>query len=367
MPRLPQGLTRRRVRTKSGVSKVWVWRRTIAGKDVRVALGTDYSKALVEYRRLEVEGPPMPAPATSLAAPPPTVETFSRRWLAEYASTQRTKRYRDQTEQRMRDYLWPNLGAMPLADLKPSDIRCLNATLEAKRVGLVTRRRTLEDLRCMLRYGAEEAGVLERSPWVSGKKGLLPRLPESAPEPLNEMELAEVVRVAPERWKPVLLMLAYTGLRWGELRALRWKDVREAPYPHLVISRSHSGPTKSRRVREVPLLPEAQEVLNALTRSTGTVFSLPETASWIRRHVIRHSWVKDFHVHRLRHTFACRYLERGGSIETLQQVLGHSTVKLTERYARLRPEVVAAEVRKISRDGTVDGTVPAVAASESRN
>lgn len=130
----------------------------------------------------------------------------------------------------------------------------------------------------------------------------------------------------------------------GELRALRWRDVRESPYPHMVVSKSHDGPTKSRKVREVPLLPEAQDVLDSLTGRTGTVFSLPETASWIRRHVIGHSRVKDFHVHRLRHTFACRYLERGGSLEALQRMLGHSTVRLTERYGRLRPEVVAAEV-----------------------
>jgi integrase len=186
----------------------------------------------------------------------------------------------------------------------------------------------------------------------------------STPHPLNDIELAEVVKAAPENWKPVLLMLAYTGLRWGELRALRWRDVRESPYPHMVVSKSHDGPTKSRKVREVPLLPEAQDVLDSLTGRTGTVFSLPETASWIRRHVIGHSRVKDFHVHRLRHTFACRYLERGGSLEALQRMLGHSTVRLTERYGRLRPEVVAAEVRRVGRDGTVDGTVTVPSASE---
>jgi integrase len=332
-----------------------------------VSLGSDYGKALAEYRRLEIEGPPGPAPTPPVAAPPLTVEGFSRRWLAEYAATQRTKRYLAQTDQRMRDYLWPGLGSTPLMDLRAADIRRLSAELETAGVGLVTRRRLLEDVRCMLRYAVEEAGVLGRSPWVSGKKGLLPRLPESAPDPLNEMELAEVIRVVPDQWKPVLLMLAYTGLRWGELRALRWKDVREAPYPHLVVSRSHDGPTKSRKVREVPLKPQAEEVLNTLTKGTGTVFSLPETASWIRRHVIRHSWVKDFHVHRLRHTFACRYLEGGGSIEALQQILGHSTVKLTERYGRLRPEIVAAEARKIGRVGTVVVTVPVPADSESRN
>jgi integrase len=336
----------------------------VEGKEHRVSLGSDYGIALAEYRRLEREGPQKPQPVESLPSVPVSVEVFSRRWLAEYAATQRTERYRAQTEQRMRDYLWPLLGATPLSDLKASDIRRLNAELDHRKVGLVTRRRTLEDVRCMLRYAVEEANVLERSPWVSGKKGLLPKLPETAPDPLNEIELAQAVKAAPGKWKPVLLMLAYTGLRWGELRAIRWKDVRESPYPHLVVSKSHDGPTKSRRVREVPLLPEAQAVLDSLPRGSGAVFSLPETASWIRRYVIRHSRVKDFHVHRLRHTFACWYLERGGSLETLQRVLGHSTVKLTERYGRLRPEVVAAEVRKIGRDGTVNGTVAVSAGSE---
>jgi len=157
----------------------------------------------------------------------------------------------------------------------------------------------------MLRYAVEEAEVLGRSPW---RPQILPALPEAEPRPLNELELAGAVRVLPNRWRLVILFLAFTGLRWGELRALRWADVKETPYSHLVVSRSHSGPTKSGKVREIALLTEAQEVLAALDRGSRHIFALPETASWLRRHVIDHSWVKDFHVHRLRHTFACRWV-----------------------------------------------------------
>src|SRR5439155_20850827 len=116
---------------------------------------------------------------------PLTVEAFSKRWLAEYAATRRTVRGHDQAEQRFRDYLWPTLGADLLPDLKAADVRRLHAKLEADGVGLVTRRRVLEDLRCCLRYATEEAEVLPRSPW---RRGLLPSLPDAAPRGLNELE-----------------------------------------------------------------------------------------------------------------------------------------------------------------------------------
>jgi site-specific recombinase XerD len=80
--------------------------------------------------------------------------------------------------------------------------------------------------------------------------------------------------------------------------------------------------------------------------------------------------VKDiaFHVHRLRHTYACRYLEAGGTLERLQRILGHSTIKLTECYGRLRPHAVAAEVARINRaiTGTITGTMTASESSEAR-
>ena len=84
---------------------------------------------------------------------------------------------------------------------------------------------------------------------------------------------------------------------------------------------------------------------------------LGETACFLRRYVLQHSWVSGFHVHRLRDTFACRWLERGGSKEVLQELLGHSSMLVTEKYGRLNPASVAAEVAKITQHGTLSGTV----------
>ena len=57
--------------------------------------------------------------------------------------------------------------------------------------------------------------------------------------------------------------------------------------------------------------------------------------------------VEGFHVQQTRHTFACQWLERGGSLAALQQLLGHASIVTTQRYARLTDEAVMREAQRL--------------------
>jgi integrase-like protein len=104
------------------------------------------------------------------------------------------------------------------------------------------------------------------------------------------------------------------------------------------MSASHQ--TKSGKVRRVPIREEFCGRVGRLVPFTSHgAFS---------RQVAKLSGVR-FHVHQLRHTFACRWLERGGSLAALQELLGHSTVVTTQGYGRLAEPHVQAEAARVGR------------------
>ena len=150
----------------------------------------------------------------------------------------------------------------------------------------------------------------------------------------------------------------YTGLRKGELAALRWDDVN-------VDNASGRRPAELRRtdqgrdVRHVPIVDALLPVLRAgrLKCPMGLVFpsevgSMRDPASRIFRETFHRVLVAAGlgpaerggkvrpHVtfHGLRHTFASHWVMKGGDLFKLQKILGHKSAQMTMRYAHLAPE-----------------------------
>jgi integrase len=70
-------------------------------------------------------------------------------------------------------------------------------------------------------------------------------------------------------------------------------------------------------------------------------------ADGFAKQVQRRTDLEGFHAHQLRHTFACRWLEAGGSLAALQEILGHASIVTTQRYGRLGEAHVRAEAERI--------------------
>jgi len=168
----------------------------------------------------------------------------------------------------------------------------------------------------------------------------MPRLQERPPDRLTDDE-AEQLRRLPEPHGFVCRLALGTGMRWGELTRVQASDVERG---FLVVHQ-----TKSRKVRRVPLESELLgEVRGRVGRLVGFAVSSPGSFARVVRN---NTSIERFHVHQTRHTFACQWLERGGSLAALQQILGHASIETTQRYARLTDEVVMREMTRLAGNG----------------
>ena len=166
----------------------------------------------------------------------------------------------------------------------------------------------------------------------------MPRVQERPPDRLSEEEVQRLASIS-EPWGFVMRLGLGTGMRWGEMVRARASDVSEGV---LTVSQTKSG-----RVRRVPLPPEL-----ALEIRGRVGLLVPQKNYWHSVLRIRRlSGVLRFHPHQLRHTFACRWLERGGSLASLQQMLGHVSIVTTQRYAKLTDEPVQSEAARVMGNG----------------
>lgn len=311
------------------------------GKEKWISLGSEFSEADLRYRQLKALGPRL--------IRQPTVKSLSETWVREYVGTRRNQQGQKLASQRLRDHILPVLGNKLLCEVTTADIRRLRVAVEAKDLSPRTVCHVLSDVRCLFGYAVNETRVIDKSPFT---RRLMPVVQEKEPVPLSEREIARVLQMVSTKHQLLIRLALETGLRYGELRSLRWEDVVFCERPHVIVRRSHDGPTKSRKVRRVPLTKTAEILLRGATRRSEWIFPGRSDGRIGRDPGRLNEFIKksvpDFHFHRLRHTFACRFLEGGGSSEALRVILGHSTVRLTERYGRLSDVAVWEETRSLS-------------------
>jgi len=288
-----------------------------------------------------------PAPAKE------TVSTFLDTWLEGTRSSLRPRTYVSYS-QIVRDHLKPTLGRIPLARLQPHQVQQLYSHL----ISSGRAPKTVRNVHVTLHRALAQAQRWRLVPTNVADLIDPPRLSRREMKALSPEQARQVLDVARDDDLAALWTVALTtGLRQGELLALRWPDVdldrRSLRVVASLIRVVGQAPQlvepKSRRSRrQVELSRAAVDALRkhrAKDPSIGFVFARPDgrplsvTTTWKRwRALLERAEVPPMAFHGARHTAATLLLSRGVHPKIVSEMLGHSTVAITlDVYSHVTP------------------------------
>lgn len=192
---------------------------------------------------------------------------------------------------------------------------------------------------------------------------------------LSEQEQKDFMQeMAKDYYYEFVSLLLCTGMRIGEAAALTWSDI---DYKQNVIhvtktvtfnedsTMSIGSPKSEAGKRDIPLNDTIKRVLSDQRKKLGNVLPMNENRVFtsvyggiVHNHAINRAIsealarleeqggpIEHFTAHALRDTFATRYIEQGGSPQTLKTILGHSSLAMTmDLYSHVLPNTKQKEM-----------------------
>ena len=305
---------------------------------------------------------------------PTGAKTRFGEFAVEYLSTASHLRpgTRIKVEGHLRNHIYPFFDSSPLGAIRPAQVRSWIATLEKEGLAPGTIDGIYRTFSKIMKTAVID-GLISRTPCVGID---LPR--QYSHEEMRFMDPGQIEALASainSRYRALIFTAAYTGMRWGELAALRVErlnllhgtvDVVESMSE--INGYLHVQPTKTGRPRTLSLPRSLCELLGEHLgdhpSEDGFVFSSPEGKPLRRNFYSRHylpALVRSgldpdlclcsksdcdrrhrplYRFHDLRHTCAALLIAQGAHPKEIQERLGHSTITLTfDRYGHLLPSL----------------------------
>jgi integrase len=257
-------------------------------------------------------------------------------------------------------HLIPALGAIAVEDLTTELIERWSAQLTAgARMCNRTKLKILTVLHGVMKR-ALRVYKLPRNP-VAGVEKPLQRHRQEIDVFCPEEVFALVRAAESAQDGAIFLTAAFTGLRRGELVALRWRAV-DFPRRHIRVVASYTERTltspKSDRIRSVPMAPLVAETLARLANERGTtseddlVFpgilgDYLDASALYRRYkaALSRAGLRDLRFHDLRHTFGTQVISNPEvSIVQLKEWMGHADIDTTMKYLHYAPRESDADL-----------------------
>ena len=193
------------------------------------------------------------------------------------------------------------------------------------------RERSTWELGCLriLLNKAVEWGKLESNPIAKVRRF---REPPPRERFLTRDEARRLIDAAGPALRPIIIVALGTGMRRGEILALKWADL---DFVRGLISITIS---KSGKPRKVPMSGSVAAALGAVPRRGEFVFMNGEPGQSVTsikdafKAACATAKIAGFRFHDCRHTFASRALEAGADLMSVSKILGHSSIAMTAKY-----------------------------------
>lgn len=375
-------------------------RATVAGKQIHVGIFDAEEEAWAQIAAVLEEADRIAASTM------PTLAQHGERWLSARETSGRISGAQSEVSAWRVHVEGTSLASLPLDAIRRKDVRDWVRAVASKRAVRVVRKGSrgveriqtdrqvsrqvvktaLRLVRGALTDAVREELVAENVAMVD-VTDLMPRT--RADEPWTILDASEIDRLLSSdaltaEARRLYTVAIYTGLRRGEIWALRRSDVvLDKTRAELVVSRSNGNDsTKSGRARRVPLLEPARLALLELealpptallfARSDGSMRRGDDDGGWsdirsshgtreghktlagIKRHVRFHDLRHTCASHLLMGTWAPSLIDRPLRLEEVREWLGHSSIEVTQRYAHLAVDALQSLARRQIQDTVAD-------------
>lgn len=198
---------------------------------------------------------------------------------------------------------------------------------------------------------AFETGIVETNPCARVRKLRIDNQRNRYLSADEESRLMAQFKDRRAHLKPLVIVALGTGMRRGELSALRWKQVDFARNVILVTK------TKTAKDRTMPMSSEVRSELLALRRESKSDYVFAGSKPGKPIVEIKRSFrgacddagLSDFRFHDLRHTFATRLGDNGCNVTTIAALMGHSNIQMSARYTHAGDDAKRAAVEGVSQ------------------
>lgn len=253
-----------------------------------------------------------------------------------------------------KQYIEPILGNLRISEMTPLHFEKIVSGMLKKGLAKASVNKVIQHFKAVFNHSYNNE-TIARNPARSFKQL---RLDYKEMDYLSQDEMDQLLSytnhkyTGQERWKHVLyLTLFLTGGRLGELLGLEWHRIQFEKNSILIgqiwcaFSNKLIYTTKGKKDRVIPLNSLLKTEMGSMKNSSKGSFLFSDvkdrpidpknfrSRNWDND--LKAAGIRQIRIHDARHTYASLFMMSGGNLYDLKEVLGHASIKTTERYAHL--------------------------------